>query len=82
MDYDTALPADVELFLTEYQQEPEPIEDAQNAELQALEVLERPFLTTSFEDYSVTEGLLLLIVLILVIRVFANIIKGGFSWLR
>ena len=40
----------------------------------------RPFLTTSFSDYSVTEGLLLLILLWSVIQYCIRRLKGGFSW--
>lgn len=42
----------------------------------------RPLLTTSFADYSVTEGLLLLLVLGLVLSVCVKMVKGGFAWLR
>ena len=41
----------------------------------------RPALETDFEDYTVTETLLLLILLYHVITSFFKIIKGGFSWL-
>lgn len=43
--------------------------------------LDRPFMTTPFEEYSVLEGLLLLLVLITVIQMCIRIIKGGFWWL-
>ena len=43
--------------------------------------LDRPFMTTPFEEYSVLEGLLLLLVLITVIQMCARMIKGGFWWL-
>lgn len=43
--------------------------------------VDRPFLTTPFDDYTVVEGLLLLILLILVINWVVKIVKGGFSWL-
>lgn len=43
--------------------------------------LDRPFMTTPFEEYSVLEGLLLLLVLISVIQMCIRIIKGGFWWL-
>lgn len=42
----------------------------------------RPLLTTSFSDYTVTEGLLLLLLLCLVAQSCIRILKGGFSWLR
>ena len=42
----------------------------------------RPLMETPFDDYSVTEGLLLLLVLWLeVINPCIKILKGGFSWL-
>lgn len=43
--------------------------------------IDRPFLTTPLNEYTVTEGLLLLILLILVINWVVKIVKGGFSWL-
>lgn len=43
--------------------------------------LDRPFMTTPFEEYSVLEGLLLLLVLITVIQMCIRMIKGGFWWL-
>lgn len=42
----------------------------------------RPLMVTSFEDYSVTEGLLLLLVLGLVLSVCLKMLRGGFVWLR
>lgn len=42
---------------------------------------ERPFLTTHLNDYSVEEGLLLLILLLLIIRCIVNFVKEGFYWL-
>lgn len=46
------------------------------------QMLDHPFLTTSFEDYSVTEGLLLLLLLYFFIAGCARILKEGVSWLR
>ena len=43
--------------------------------------VERPFLTTSFEEYSVTEGLLLMILLLAVVMICVKMVKGGFFWL-
>lgn len=43
--------------------------------------VERPFLTTSFEDYTVTEGLLLMILLLAVVVICVKLVKGGFYWL-
>lgn len=42
----------------------------------------RPVLTTSFEDYTVTEGLLLLLLLAAFAAVCAKILRGGLSWLK
>lgn len=42
---------------------------------------DRPFLTTSFEDYTVTEGLLLMILLLAVVVICVKLVKGGFYWL-
>ena len=42
----------------------------------------RPVLTTSFRDYTVMEGLLLLLLLAAFAAACAKILKGGFSWLR
>lgn len=55
----------------------------------ALELLEtiqqdvspHPFLTTDFADYTVTEGLLLLALLLAVISLCIKLLKEGFSWL-
>ena len=44
--------------------------------------LDHPFMTTSFQDYSVTEGLLLLLLLSVFIAACARMLKEGFSWLR
>ena len=44
--------------------------------------LNHPALTTSFQDYTVTEGLLLLILLAAFAAACVRILKGGFSWLR
>lgn len=43
--------------------------------------LDRPFMTTPFSEYSVLEGMLLLLVLITVIQMCIKIVKGGFWWL-
>ena len=44
--------------------------------------LDHPALTTSFQEYTVTEGLLLLILLAAFAAACIKIMKGGFSWLR
>lgn len=46
------------------------------------QALDHPLMTTSFQDYNVTEGLLLLLLLSAFIAACAKILKGGFSWLR
>lgn len=54
--------------------------------LQRLETLEQmadhPMLTTSFQDYTVTEGLLLALLLSVFISACVKMLKGGFAWLR
>lgn len=55
-----------------------------SAETEVLaEVVEpdRLFLTTPFDDYTVTEGLLLMILLLSVVLLCVKMIKGGFFWL-
>lgn len=42
----------------------------------------RPVLTTSFEDYTVSEGLLLLLLLAAFAAACAKILRGGLSWLK
>lgn len=44
--------------------------------------LEHPLLTTPFEQYSVTEGLLLLLLLHFFVTGCISILKEGFAWLR
>ena len=46
------------------------------------QTLDHPPLTTSFQDYTVTEGLLLLILLAAFAAACVRILKGGFQWLR
>lgn len=43
--------------------------------------LDRPFMTTNFQDYTVVEGLLLLILVLVVVMICVKMIKGGFYWL-
>lgn len=52
----------------------------QLADIQAHQT--RPVLTTSFSDYTVSEGLLLLLLLAAFTAACAKILRGGFSWLR
>lgn len=42
---------------------------------------ERPFLSTPLDDYSVTEGLLMVIAVILILNAVGRLLKEGFSWL-
>lgn len=46
------------------------------------QALDRPLMTTSFQDYTVTEGLLLLLLLSAFVAACAKMLKEGFSWLR
>lgn len=46
------------------------------------QALDRPLMTTSFRDYTVTEGLLLLLLLSAFVAACARMLKEGFSWLR
>ena len=46
------------------------------------QTFDHPALTTSFQDYTVMEGLLLLILLAAFAAACIKILKGGFSWLR
>ena len=46
------------------------------------ETLHHPALTTSFADYTVTEALLLLLLLSAFLSACARMLRGGFSWLR
>lgn len=41
----------------------------------------RPFLTTNFSDYSVTEGLLLTMILLVVGKACVRMLQRGFAWL-
>ena len=45
------------------------------------EATDHPLLTTPFADYTVTEGLLLLALLLAVVKSCVRMLKGGFSWL-
>lgn len=41
----------------------------------------RPFLATPLEEYTVTEGLLLLILFVLIVKFICKAVKEGFYWL-
>lgn len=49
--------------------------------VEIMEEPERPFLSTPLDEYTVTEGLLLLIVLILFFGKIGQALKEGFFWL-
>lgn len=42
---------------------------------------ERSFMTTPLNDYTVTEGLLLLILIMMIVKFAAKAVKEGFRWL-
>jgi len=42
---------------------------------------ERSFMTTPLNDYTVTEGLLLLILIMMIVKLVAKVVKEGFRWL-
>lgn len=44
--------------------------------------LDHPLMTTSFQEYTVTEGLLLLLLLSAFVAACARMLREGFSWLR
>lgn len=41
----------------------------------------RPLMTTPFEEYTVSEGLILLLLAFLILQSLIKIVKVGFSWL-
>lgn len=56
------------------------VEDAETLTGEVVD-LDRPFMTTAFEDYSVAEGLLLLLVLLTFLQLCIKLVKEGFWWL-
>ena len=59
-----------------------PAEMEQYTETIVAEVVDdRLFMTTPIDDYTVTEGLLLLIFLVLVFQFVIRFVKGAFWWL-
>ena len=48
---------------------------------EVVELPDRPFLTTPLNDYTVTEGLLLISAMLLVFGFIRDALKGGFWWL-
>lgn len=71
----------------EEEAEPEPLEVAGTDEtIRLLETIQtqltpHPFLTTPFEEYTVTEGLLLLLILAAFAGCCIKLLRRGFSWL-
>ena len=71
----------------EEETEPEPLEVAGTDKIiRLLETIQtqltpHPFLTTPFEEYTVTEGLLLLLVLAAFAGCCIKLLRRGFSWL-
>lgn len=53
----------------------------ETTEIMQVVVEDRPLMTTDFASYTVTEGLLLLIFLLMVIKLCLKMVKEGFSWL-
>ena len=68
------LPEDVEL---------QPDSDVNEGYMELVaQTLDHPALITSFADYTVTEALLLFLMLSVFISACARMLRGGFSWLR
>ena len=59
----------------------EPLEAIQIVAEEIKTALDRPALTTSFSEYTVTESLLLLLFLSAFVSACIRIVKEGFSWL-
>lgn len=56
-----------------------PVEDTTTVETIYVPVFEeRPIMTTSFADYTVTEGLLLLVFVLLLLRLFLDLLGRWF----
>lgn len=70
---------------SELESEPEVTEEPETSNPVSYEIMvldePRPFLTTNFSDYSVTEGLLLLLLLLAFVSGLYQIIRRAFSWL-
>ena len=81
------LAAAQEVTTEEEEAPPEPLEVAGTAEtLQILqeirqELAAHPLLTTPFTEYTVTEGLLLLLLLAVFLSWCGKLLRSGFSWL-
>ena len=48
---------------------------------EVVELDDRPFLSTPLNEYTVTEGLLLIIAVLLIFGFIRDALKGGFWWL-
>ena len=74
--------------LMEAEPEPTPTPDGEQEEILRLlteiraDVALRPALTTKFEDYTVSEGILLLLLLFVIIGVWVAMLRRGFAWLN
>lgn len=60
----------------------EPSEEPSPTPAATAEVVARPLLTTPFEDYTVTEGLLLGLLVTILVICLVRIVKGAFTWLH
>lgn len=60
----------------------EPTEEPSPSPEATAEVVSRPLLTTPFEDYTVTEGLLLGLLVTILVICLVRIVKGAFTWLH
>ena len=53
-------------------------ENATTETVETVEVTDRPFLSTPIDDYTVTEGLLLVIAFLLIVGFVGRLIRGAF----
>lgn len=73
-------PAPVEVFLTDALYI-DGIPELQTSLEAIQESVDHSFLTTPFEDYTTTEGLLLVFLILLFLCFCAKLLRGAFSWL-
>lgn len=57
-------------------------EPVEVATIQQVELVDRPFMTTPFEDFSVIEGLLIVLVVGVWIYALVSVLKESFKWLK
>lgn len=57
-------------------------ESVEVATIQQVELVDRPFMTTPFEDFSVIEGLLIVLVVGVWIYALVSVLKESFKWLK